>query len=99
MANLFIIEVDYTTSLEVIDSIVGEHRAYLAKGYEQGFLLASGPRNPKTGGIIIGRFPSLESVQEFTKNDPYNLKNAATYNIIEFSPVLHNEAINGFCSK
>lgn len=99
MANLFIIEVDYTASLEVIDSIVGEHRAYLAKGYEQGFLLASGPRNPKTGGIIIGRFPSLESVQEFTKNDPYNLKNAATYNIIEFSPVLHNEAINGFCGK
>lgn len=99
MANLFIIEVDYTASLEVIDSIVGEHRAYLAKGYEQGFLLASGPRNPKTGGIIIGRFPSLESVQEFTKNDPYNLKNAASYNIIEFTPVLHNDAINGFCSN
>ena len=95
-ANVFIIEVNYTASLEVIDSIVSEHRAYLAKGYEAGFLLASGPRNPKTGGIIIGRFANLQEARDFTKNDPYYLKNAASYEIIEFSPVLFNERIKDF---
>ena len=94
--NLFIIEVNYTESLEVIDSIVSEHRAYLAKGYEAGFLLASGPRNPKTGGIIIGRFSSLQEARDFTKSDPYYLKNAASYEIIEFSPVLFDEKIKDF---
>ena len=97
MANLFIIKITYTASLEVIDSIVGEHRAYLAKGYEKGFLLASGPRNPKTGGIIIGRFDDLESVLEFTNKDPYRLNNVASYEVIEFTPILHNDAIKDFC--
>ncbi|MGX3044342.1 YciI family protein [Helicobacter sp. T3_23-1056] len=94
--NLFIIEVNYTASLEVIDSIVRKHRAYLAQGYEAGFLLASGPRNPKTGGIIIGRFASLQEARDFTKNDPYYLKNAANYEIIEFNPVLFDKQIKDF---
>ena len=96
MKNLFVILVSYTKPLEVIESILQEHRAFLKKGYESGNLLASGPQSPKIGGIVIGKFDSKESAETFFKYDPYAKNNAATYQILEFTPVLHRELLEKF---
>ena len=39
--HLFLIDVAYMADLPTIEAHLAEHRAYLAKGYEAGFLLAS----------------------------------------------------------
>ncbi len=96
MKNLFCILVTYTKPIGEIEQILGEHRAYLQKGYDAGVLLVSGPQNPKVGGCIIGRFVDKDHAEAFTHNDPYYLNNAATYEIIEFSPVLHSPLIKTF---
>ena len=95
--KLFVCLVDYLGDLKDIDSNLAAHREFLKKGYEAGFLLASGPRNPRNGGLIIGRFKDLESVIEFSKQDPFTIKNLAKYNIIEFDPVLRSDLIDAFC--
>lgn len=98
-SHLFLIDVTYTADLAVIEAHLAEHRAYLANGYETGFLLASGPKTPRVGGMIIGRFASLAAAQEFAKNDPFALRQIASHSIIEFEPVLHAQAIAGFLAQ
>lgn len=96
MKNLFVVLVTYTKSLDIVESFLQEHRAFLKKGYESGNLLASGPQNPKVGGIIIGTFHSKESAENFFREDPYAQNNVATYQFVEFTPVLHNKLLASF---
>ncbi|WP_104722069.1 YciI family protein [Helicobacter mesocricetorum] len=96
MKNLFVILVTYTQKIEVIDEILPSHREYLKKGYESGNLLASGPQDPRVGGIIIGCFADKKEAKAFTQNDPFCLKNAASYEILEFNPVLHHQSLKEF---
>ncbi len=54
----FIIVLRYLVSIETVDKHVTAHREYLSQGYEQKILLASGPQEPRTGGIFIARAKS-----------------------------------------
>jgi uncharacterized protein YciI len=83
----FLIDIEYSVPLERINEIVSEHRAFLQTGYDKGWLLMSGPKDPKTGGLVIARAPSLEDIQGFFSHDPYQLKQAAVYTFREFDPV------------
>ncbi len=96
MKNLFVILITYQKSLEEIELILPKHRDFLRKGYESGNLLASGPQNPKTGGIVIGTFDSKESAETFFKYDPYAQNEVATYQFLEFTPVLHSTILKDF---
>jgi len=92
----FIIELTYTVSAERLAEIVVEHRAFLATGYERGWLLMSGPQMPRVGGMVVARAPSLEAIQQFFQDDPYQVKGAATYRFIEFEPVRQQEWMKGW---
>lgn len=96
MKNLFVILITYMKSINEIEKILPSHRTFLKKGYESGNLLASGPQNPKTGGIVIGVFDSKEVAEEFFKNDPYALNSVATHQVLEFTPVLHQDFLKDF---
>lgn len=50
---MFIIELSYKKALDVIDKHLEAHRAYLDEGYKNNYFLVSGPKTPRTGGIII----------------------------------------------
>jgi uncharacterized protein YciI len=66
------------------------HRAYLRSLKEQGVLLASGPCNPRFGGILLLRvadedFKTLDQVRD---GDPF-IKNAvAQYELLGWAPVM-----------
>jgi len=83
----FLVEVNYAVPLEQIDAVLAEHRAFLQTGYDRGLLLMSGPLNPRSGGRVVARAESLEEIQAFFAQDPYNLKGLATYAFYEFEPV------------
>jgi len=94
----FIIELTYTAPAERLDKIVAEHRVFLKTGYERGWLLMSGPQVPRTGGMVVGRAPSLEAIQQFFQDDPYQKKGAATYRFVEFEPVRLQEWMKDWVS-
>ncbi len=83
----FVITITFTAPFEKIEAIVPEHRAFLQTGYDRGWLLMSGPMNPRTGGIVIARAPSIEDIQAFFRQDPYALHHVATHSCSEFVPV------------
>ena len=85
--KFFIVDIQYTASQERIDDVVNSHRQFLQIGYEKGWLLCSGPKVPRTGGIVIARAPSLQDLVSFFNNDPYKIKNCATHAYMEFNPV------------
>ncbi len=99
MKNLFAILITYTKPMNEIEKILPSHRAFLKNGYDSGNLLASGPQNPKVGGIAIGAFESREDALEFFKNDPYALNSVATHQVLEFTPVLHQEFLKEFLGE
>lgn len=99
MSILFVCKVNYTKPFEQVEKFLTEHRQYLKLGYDSSKLLASGPRNPKDGGIIIGRFDSMNSAVLFAKNDPFCINDVAVYEIIEFEAVLHAKCLNNFLNS
>ena len=96
--NHFLVELTYIAPMEILDEIVAEHRKFLQTGYDQGWLLMSGPMNPRTGGVVIARAPSMQEIQAFFFNDPYHQHQAATYKFIEFNPVMYQSSLQDWIS-
>jgi len=92
----FIIEITYTGTAEEIGATVSDHREFLQTGYDLGWLLVSGPQVPCTGGMIVARAPSLAEIQDFFKNDPYQIKGLAAYRFVEFEPVKHQDFLKSW---
>lgn len=83
---MFIILINYTKPIEEVNAVVADHRAYLDTQYGAGNLICSGRRSTLTGGVLISHVKTKEEVDEIIKNDPYNIKGVAEYEVIEFTP-------------
>jgi uncharacterized protein YciI len=93
---MFIVEIIYKKSLEYIDQHLAEHRAFLDHGYRDNYFVASGPKNPRTGGIIISQLTHREQLENILKQDPFNIHGLAEYHITEFNPVKYHPDFASF---
>lgn len=92
----FLVFIQYHAPVEQLGDNIRVHREFLQIGYDRGWLLMSGPRCPKTGGVVIARAPSLAELEEFFEDDPYKLLGLAHHEFIEFDPVKHQPFITGW---
>lgn len=90
---MFIINVKYTGTIEAIDQHLIAHRDFLESNYQKGLLLASGPQNPRTGGIIIALGNDRQAVETMIQHDPFFTEKLAEYAITEFTPVKYRAEI------
>ena len=81
---MFIVSLTYVKPLEVIDSLLEEHVAWLKANYAAGVLLASGRKVPRTGGVILARAESREALDAVLAGDPFYREGAARYDVTEF---------------
>ena len=93
---MFIITLTYKQPIEIVDQYLIAHRAYLETGYQNNCFLASGPKNPRTGGIIISQLKDRTQLEALLKNDPFMLNDIADYDIVEFTPVKHHPDFAAF---
>tara|TARA_R110002096_G_scaffold215341_3_gene403223 strand:+ start:247 stop:546 length:300 start_codon:yes stop_codon:yes gene_type:complete len=84
--NLFILDVTYIVPLEQAEPLLEDHMAFVNKYYEQGFFLASGPKVPRTGGVILAASDCREKIETLLKEDPFVIHNIAQYSVTEFHP-------------
>ncbi|RZQ63586.1 YciI family protein [Amycolatopsis suaedae] len=82
---MYVVLLHYTAPLEEIDYVLPDHAEWLARQYEHGNFLASGRRNPRTGGVIIARPMLRGKLDAILATDPFALNHLATYEVIEFS--------------
>jgi len=86
--NLFVIGLTYSADLAEIDRLLEPHRDFLKKHYAAGVFLASGPKVPRIGGVILARGDSREAIERVVDLDPFKAEGVASYSITEFSPVM-----------
>ena len=74
--------VRYRRPIEAIEAVTEAHRAYLRTLQAQGILLASGPMDPRTGGVVLFRVQDanpLADLDAIRDGDPFFQQGLATY--------------------
>lgn len=82
---MFIVMLNYIQPLSEVDKHLAAHRDYLQRQYDSGAFLISGPREPRTGGVILARGDSLEQLQTTLALDPFRIHGVAAYEVLEFT--------------
>jgi len=84
---MFVIELNYTASLDIMDKYLARHRDWLQQQYDNGLLLCSGPKNPRDGGFIIALGHDREKVAAMMLEDPFTINKVSEYKITQFDAV------------
>ncbi len=79
---MFIVELTYIAPIEAADAHMEPHMAWVKEGYDRGWFLASGRKNPRSGGVILasGERAALEA---FLGSDPFAVHGIAEYRLTE----------------
>ena len=88
---MFIINITYKVSLDIVDENLSSHVEYLNKQYKENNFIASGRKNPRTGGVIFSKLESREKLDEIIKEDPFYILDLADYEITEFIPTMTSD--------
>jgi uncharacterized protein YciI len=91
---MLIVELTYKKPLEEVEKVLKAHRDFLQTCYDKGLFLASGPKNPREGGIIIA-LTDQETMQDLIKQDPFYQEGIADYKVTEFEPVKRHKMLEG----
>ncbi|MBK7876857.1 MAG: GTP cyclohydrolase [Planctomycetes bacterium] len=94
----FVIESTYLVPLDQLDTLLAAHRAHLGKAFERGLLLASGPQEPRTGGMILARAKDNAEIDALLAADPFQKAGYSRYRVIEFVPVKQSAAFDAWTS-
>jgi uncharacterized protein YciI len=87
----------YRRPLEEVLAILDQHRSYLRDLKDEGTLIASGPMDPRTGGILLLRVPddhvdsALDAIRD---GDPYVTFGVAQYELIPWAVNTGREALD-----
>ncbi len=89
----FLIHITYTVPIEQVEAITPDHRAYLRSQFAEGKLLFSGPRVPRTGGVLFGKAEDKSVMEAMVSADPFKTNGIANYDIIEIAPTIWAEQL------
>lgn len=83
---MFIVNINYTKGLEAIEENLEAHVEYLKEQYQLENFIASGRKNPRTGGIILSKVADRQTLDQILESDPFKKAGVAEYEVIEFIP-------------
>ena len=78
----------YRRSIEEVLEVLDDHRAYLRHLYQQGYLIASGPFSPRSGGALLLHIPDQEpTLLDYIRDqDPFTKTQVAQYELLVWQP-------------
>lgn len=79
---MFILSLTYVKPTEEADRLMQPHIDWLNEGYESGMFIASGRKNPRTGGVVLAQ-GERSAVEAFVAKDPFSTEGVAAYEITE----------------
>lgn len=88
---MFIVSLNYKCQLEEVDKYIDAHVAYLKQEYANGNFIASGRKNPRTGGVILSCVKNKNELEIILAKDPFYQAGIAEYDITEFIPSMTAE--------
>lgn len=82
---MFIISLTYKVPIDMVDSHLDAHVAWLNQGLAEGWLLMAGRKEPRTGGVLIAR-GERDMVARKAASDPFVIHGVADFELTEFVP-------------
>jgi len=83
---MFVIVLHYVQPMKFVNAHLEAHRAYLDQHYAAGHFIASGPKEPRTGGVILAHTMGRPQLDAMLAEDPFYEHQIAQYEVIEFHP-------------
>ena len=93
---MFIISLTYKSSIENIEKLIPEHTIFLHKHYDSGQFIASGRKEPRTGGLILAVAQNLEAMNKIIEEDPFFKNGIAKYEVTEFKTTKNTDDFSKF---
>jgi uncharacterized protein YciI len=87
----------YRRPLEEVVAVTEQHRAYLRDLKDEGILVASGPMDPRAGGIVLLKVPDddvIGTLDRVRDGDPYVTFGLAQYEMIPWAVGLGREDLD-----
>ena len=87
----------YRRPLEEVLEVTDQHRAYLKTVKDEGILIASGPMDPRAGGMLLLRVPDDDAIPTLDRvrdGDPYVTFGLAQYELIPWVVGLGKEELD-----
>src|SRR5690606_31275873 len=85
----------YVKPLDEVAGVTPAHRSYLASLHAHGTLLASGPFDPRVGGLLLFNIPdddpgALEAIRD---GDPFFQQQIAEYELHRWAPTIGTDGL------
>ncbi|MFL0461053.1 YciI family protein [Kytococcus sedentarius] len=77
---------DHSAAPEEVDAVRDDHRAHLRVAVQRGLIVAAGPQDPRTGGVIIAR-GARDELEAHLAADPYVTHGLVEVDITPFAAV------------
>src|SRR5262249_9779113 len=90
---VFILELSYIAPLDQADPLRDEHMACIAEQTEAGRFPASGPKVPRTGGVILAKTMPRDALDDVIASDPFTREGVAAYDVMEFAAMTVAEGL------
>lgn len=74
-----------SVSKETLEQSIKDHVQYLDQGFDDGSILASGPKAQGGGGFIIMKADSEDDIFNYLEKDPMKVAGVQNYIVNEFS--------------
>lgn len=87
----------YRRPLEEVIEVTEQHRAYLKELKDEGLLIASGPMDPRTGGVLLLNIPDDDvaaTMDRVRDGDPYVTFGLAQYELIPWAVGIGKENLD-----
>lgn len=88
---MFIFKLIYKKPITEVEKYLQDHREYLDHYYKAGKFIASGPQEPRIGGVILCNAENLEEATQIYHLDPFFINNIADYELTHFHVTKHNK--------
>lgn len=82
---MFIIELTYKKAMSDVEEHLEAHRTFLDQLYADGVLIASGPKIPRDGGVILAREMNRGELEKLLERDPFFIHEIAQFKITDFA--------------
>jgi len=89
---MFLVDMNFSQIEKITPELTDQHRAHLAKEYNNGNLVFGGRKVPRTGGIILSRHETKDQLEQVLQSDPFIKSGLINYSITQFEPVMASTA-------
>jgi uncharacterized protein YciI len=86
--------VRYRKPLDEVLEVIDDHLAHLRELKRKGLLLASGPLDPRNGGVLLLRVPDVATLDAVRDEDPFTKVGCAQYELLPWLPNIGLDDLN-----